>query len=118
MDSLSSSAVNALLDHIRRNLDSKIRIPDLAGEVFLSPFYFARVFRRTFGLSPHKFVMSKRVERAKVLMVQSDLPLGIIAVECGMADQAHFNRVFRRFVGDSPGAWRRAQVNREPRPGR
>jgi AraC family transcriptional regulator len=47
-------------------------------------------------------------------MLQTSLPLAQIAVDCGLADQAHFNRSFRRFVGQSPGAWRRARTALPP----
>jgi transcriptional regulator GlxA family with amidase domain len=57
--------------------------------------------------------MRRRVERAQGMMLTTSAPLAQIAAQCGLADQAHFNRIFRRFVGDSPGAWRRARASQK-----
>jgi AraC family transcriptional regulator len=54
--------------------------------------------------------MRRRVERAQGLMLRSDVSLAQIAIDCGFADQAHFNKSFRRILGESPGAWRRARA--------
>jgi hypothetical protein len=72
--------------------------------------HFCRAFRESFDESPHKYVMRRRIERAQGLMLQTNLSLAQIAIECGLADQAHLNKSFRRFVGECPGAWRRARV--------
>ena len=96
--------------YIETNLDTTVRTKDLAALVALSAFHFCRAFRDSFGDSPHGYVMRRRVERAQGLMLTTNTPLRQIAMDCGLADQAHFNRLFRRFVGESPGAWRRARV--------
>jgi AraC family transcriptional regulator len=97
--------------HIESNLHSTIRIKDLAAAIKLSSSHFCRAFRENFDVSPHRYVMRRRVERAQEMMLTTDASLGHIAVDCGLADQAHFNRLFRRFVGESPGAWRRARAS-------
>jgi AraC family transcriptional regulator len=96
--------------HIETNLDSAVRTKDLAALVELSAFHFCRAFRDSFGDSPHAYVTRRRIERAQGLMLTTNNSLSQIAMDCGLADQAHFNRLFRRFVGESPGAWRRARV--------
>lgn len=96
--------------HIEANLDAAISTKDLAALVDLSTFHFCRAFRDSFGDSPHCYLMRRRIERAQGLMLTTNTSLGQIALDCGLADQAHFNRVFRRLVGDSPGAWRRARA--------
>jgi AraC-like DNA-binding protein len=96
--------------YIESHIDSTICTEDLAALARLSSFHFCRVFRDSLGVPPHRYVMRRRVERAQSLMLSTDRPLGQIAAECGLADQAHFNKLFRRFVGASPGAWRRARV--------
>jgi AraC family transcriptional regulator len=95
--------------HIELNLEGTIHTCDLAKIARLSQFHFSRLFKTTYGTPPHAYVMRRRVERAKALMLSTDSPLGIIAVESGMTDQAHFVRLFRRFTGETPGAWRRVQ---------
>ena len=96
--------------YIDTHIDTTIYSDDLAALARLSSFHFCRVFRNTFGIPPHKYIMYKRIERAKSLMLSTPAPLGQIAADCGLADQAHFNKLFRRFVGDTPGAWRRARL--------
>jgi AraC family transcriptional regulator len=102
--------IRRVKSHIDVNLDTTIRVKELAELVKLSSFHFCRAFRDSFGDSPHGYVMRRRVERAQGLMLTTNASLGQIAADCGLADQAHFNRVFRRFVGESPGMWRRARA--------
>jgi AraC-like DNA-binding protein len=92
---------------IEDKLDSSIRATDLAGVVRLSTSHFFRAFRQTFGESPLAYIMQRRIRRAQELMLTSRLPLSQVALECGMCDQAHLCRVFRRIVGINPNAWRR-----------
>jgi AraC family transcriptional regulator len=93
--------------HIETHLHSSISSADLAGLAKQSVCHF---FRQSFDESPHRYVMRRRIERAQGLMLQTDLPLAQIAIECGLADQAHLSRSFRRFVGECPRVWRRARV--------
>jgi AraC-like DNA-binding protein len=103
--------VRKIAAHIESNLDRSIRSGDLATLVRLSPAHFSRTFRNSFGCSPLEFVTRRRMERAQGLMLSTDIPLAQIALECGLADQAHFSRLFRRVVGECPRAWRRARVS-------
>jgi AraC family transcriptional regulator len=102
--------IRRVTTHIEANLDATIRINDLATLMRLSSFHFCRAFRNSFGDSPHGYVMRRRVERAQGLMLTTNASLVQIAAECGLADQAHLYKLFRRFVGESPGAWRRART--------
>lgn len=102
--------IRRVTTHIEANLDASIRIKDLATLIRLSPCHFCRAFKDSFGDTPHGYLLRRRMERAQGLMLATKVPLGQIAAECGLADQAHFNRVFRRFVGESPGVWRRART--------
>jgi AraC family transcriptional regulator len=92
--------------YIEDNLDSSIRATDLAGIVQLSTSHFSRAFRKTFGEPPLRYIMQQRIRRAQELMLASRLPLSQVALECGMCDQAHLSRTFRRIVGINPRAWR------------
>jgi AraC family transcriptional regulator len=96
--------------YIEAHLGSTIGTADLAGMVKRSVFHFCRAFRASFGEPPHTYVMRRRVERAQGMMLQTKSSLAQIAIECGLADQAHLNKSFRRFVGESPGAWRRSRA--------
>ena len=102
--------VRKLSTYIETHLDSAICSVDLAVIAELSVSHFSRAFRKSFDEPPHSYVMRRRIERAQGLMLQTNLSLAQIAIGCGLSDQAHFNKSFRRFVGQSPGAWRRARV--------
>jgi AraC family transcriptional regulator len=104
---LASWQANRLKSYIEGKLDSTIRAPDLAGLVRLSTSHFFRAFRKTFGESPVAYVMKRRMLRAQELMLKSRVSLSQVALECGMSDQAHFSRTFRRIVGTNPSVWRR-----------
>jgi transcriptional regulator GlxA family with amidase domain len=100
-----------VLAHIEANLSTPMRNKDLAAIARLSQFHFNVAFRNSIGEAPHGYIIRRRVERAQGLMLSTEKPLSEVAAECGMADQAHFTRLFRRIVGESPAAWRRARVN-------
>jgi AraC family transcriptional regulator len=93
--------------YIDANLESCTSNEELAGQVRLSRSYFSKAFRRSFGQSPHHYVIERRVERAKALMQATVDPLSQIATACGFSDQAHLARVFRRVAGQAPNLWRR-----------
>ena len=93
--------------HIESNIHSRLRVADLAGFVQLSTSHFSRMFRKSFGETPFAYITRQRIRRAQVTMLSSADALSRIALECGMCDQAHFTRVFRRVVGISPSLWRR-----------
>ena len=92
---------------LMENLNGRIRLSDLAVECRLSISHFARSFKTAFGKSSHKWLIDRRVERAKELLAQTPLPLIDVASQSGFGDQASFTRIFHRTVGTSPGRWRR-----------
>jgi AraC-like DNA-binding protein len=96
--------------HVDAHLDRPIRNEDLAAIVRLNPSHFGRAFRNSVGEPPHEYVIRRRVERAQGLMLSTDASLSDIALDCGLADQSHLTRLFRRIVGESPRAWRRARI--------
>lgn len=106
--SLAPWQMRRITAHIDANLDTALRVEELARIARLSQSYFARAFSGSFGCPPHRFVTRCRLERAKELMLKADVSLRQIATDCGFADQAHFSRIFLKFIGDSPARWRRA----------
>ena len=106
--------IRRVTTHIETNLDAAITTKDLAMLVRLSSFHFCRAFRDSFGESPHGYVTRRRIERAQGLMLTTSASLGQIAADCGFTDQAHLSNLFRRFVGESPGVWRRARAIAPP----
>ena len=94
-------------DYIDSHITGPVLVADLCALVQRSEAHFSRSFKRTFGESPHSFVIRRRVERAAQYMLTTDASLSDIASRCGFADQAHFCRHFRQSVGETPAAWRR-----------
>jgi AraC family transcriptional regulator len=94
---------------LRANLDGSLRLAELAQACDLSVSHFARSFKRTFGVSCHRWLIELRIERAKSLLAVADLPLTDVALKSGFTDQTAFTRTFRRIVGVPPGRWRREQ---------
>jgi AraC family transcriptional regulator len=88
-------------------LDSDVSIAELAAECGLSITHFVRAFRQSTGTPPHRWLLTRRVERAMSLFVESNLTLAEVALTCGFCNQAHLNRAFVAKVGISPGRWRR-----------
>ena len=93
--------------YMSEHLESSIFIESLARIVSLSASHFTRAFKESFGLAPHAYLTRLRVERAQEMMLTTREPLSQIAVACGLADQSHLSKVFRRQVGQTPGIWRR-----------
>ncbi len=96
-----------IIRYVENNLHEVIRTEDLAAIARLSVSHFSRAFRDSFDETPYAYVLGQRVARAKALMATSDDSLAQIALSCGMADQAHFSRLFRRLEGETPSRWRR-----------
>jgi AraC family transcriptional regulator len=104
---LSPWQLRRVLDFLSAHLSDDPTVAELARECGLSSGYFSRAFRRTTGVTPHQWLIGKRVERARQLLLGDGLGLSEIALVCGFVDQSHFTRVFAKFEGDSPGRWRR-----------
>ena len=99
--------VRKVRDYIDGHITGPVLVADLCALVQRSEAHFARSFKRTFGESPHSFVVRRRVELAARYMLTTDAPLSDIASCCGFADQAHLCKHFRQAVGQTPAAWRR-----------
>ena len=93
--------------HVEANLSVRLNTSELASLVRLSENHFARAFKASVGSPPHAYVVQRRILCAKRLILDTDLPLSQVALEAGMSDQAHLSRLFRRFFGVSPSAFRR-----------
>jgi AraC family transcriptional regulator len=94
-------------DYVENHLSESIRVEQLAAEVHMSPFHFARMFKKATGQPPHLYVVMRRVERAKALLSGGETELIHLAAQIGFRTQGHFTGVFRRYTGFTPGAFRR-----------
>ncbi len=104
---LAPSALRRVREHIDAHLDRKIELRELAGHAGVSTCHFSRAFRQSVGESPHRYVVTRRIDFAMVRVRDTNAPLGKIGVEFGFSDQSHFTRVFRAFVGETPYDFRR-----------
>ncbi|WP_284944474.1 AraC family transcriptional regulator [Acidisoma cladoniae] len=93
---------------IAANLHGDLSRSQLAAECGLSPDYFARAFKRSTGVSPHQWLLMKRVELTKELLRSSNKTLAEVAIAAGFYDQSHMTRVFSNATGTTPASWRRA----------
>jgi len=94
-------------DLIESALGEDLALERLAAEAGITAHAFAAAFTRAFGVPPYRYVIQRRVERAKDLLRHTDLPIARIAYDTGFASQSHLATTFKRSVGLTPGAYRR-----------
>jgi AraC family transcriptional regulator len=99
--------------YLKENLAHSLRLRALAEQVNLSVSHFNRSFKVSRGVTPHLHIVKLRLELAQSLMLTTDDPLCGIALACGLADQAHLTKLFRRHFGETPAAWRRRRFNED-----
>ncbi len=92
--------------YIDQNLPNSLTLAELAATVEMNPQYFARTFKKAVGLSPHRYIIEKRIERAKSLLETTELPLVEVACRVGFTTQSHFTTVFHRVTGMTPREYR------------
>ena len=97
-----------MTDYVEENLSGDLTLAELSGVAHMSPFHFSRVFKLSTGLSPHRYVVRRRIERAKRLLADSELPLHEVARAAGFADQSHLARHFRLRLGTTARSFRLA----------
>ena len=112
---LPGGKLRRVVDHIDANLCGGLTLGELSGVVHMSPFHFARLFKRTAGVPPHRFVVRRRVDRAIELLAGGELPIGEIARLVGYATPSHFTTVFRRITGVTPTEYRQGRGQRTSR---
>jgi AraC family transcriptional regulator len=101
--------VRRVHQYIESNLAHQLTTEGLARVVNLSASHFSRAFVRSFGSTVHHYVMNRRIALAQRLMLDTSEQLSRIALSCGMSDQSHLTRWFRRVIGETPAAWRRSR---------
>jgi len=103
---LTRHQVKRVTDFIRVHLSQDLSLEILAEQIGFSVYYFARLFQQTMGASPHQFVLCQRIERAQRLLMETNMPLASIALECGFANQSHLTQVFKRHLALTPRSYR------------
>jgi AraC family transcriptional regulator len=99
-----------VVDYVEAHISDTISLADLAAAAGLSRTHFAAQFRLATGCRPHDFILLQRIEAAKRLLLETSRELVDIALTVGFQAQPHFSTVFKRFVGEPPGRWRRTQL--------
>lgn len=107
---LSAFHAKQLARYIDEHLGTDIHLIDLANLVGLSPYYFSRSFTVAFGVSPYHYILTRRIERAKAMMLERDANLLEIAISVGFAGSSQFSRAFRKITGSTPSHWRGKKV--------
>lgn len=103
---LSGAQLKLVLDYMHEYFVASVSIAELAQLVDLSASQFARLFRRSTDMSPHQYLLSRRIEKAQELLRRKGESLAAVAAATGFADQSHLTRVFKRVTGVTPHAWR------------
>lgn len=103
---LSGRTLRRVLSYIAENHERELTLEDLASEAAMSTFHFVREFKRATGTTPHQHLIKFRVERAKTLLTESQLPLAEVGLRTGFSHQSHFTRLFRRLTGTTPQTYR------------
>jgi AraC-like DNA-binding protein len=96
-------------EHVEVHLGEGMDLAELAGVAGLSVYHFARAFKQSIGVTPHCYLVHRRIERAREMLARSELPLSEIALAAGFSDQSHLARHFRRMLGMTPGQFRWSQ---------
>ena len=103
---LTGRRLRLATDFINAHLADDVTLADIATVVDLSPFHFARAFKRTTGLTPQRYLMQQRIELAKDLLAQENLPIVEVSAQVGFKNQSHFTTFFRRYTAMTPKVWR------------
>jgi AraC family transcriptional regulator len=100
-----------LAEFIEENLAEDISLATLAELVNLSLYHFARAFKQSFGVPPHRYHMARRMDRARSLLQRSALSVTEIGIQIGFRETSSFTRAYRKFAGIAPGEYRRCHEN-------
>src|SRR5262249_31722031 len=103
---LSKRSLRRVIEYVESNLEHDLTLAEIAQEIDLSVHHFARAFKQTTGLTPHKFLIQRRIERAKALLANHELPLAEVSLRSGFKNQSHFTTLFRKITTTTPKAYR------------
>ena len=104
---LAPWALKRVIDLVEARLDDELSLAELAGAARLSASHFARAFKRTTGVAPYRYLLTRRIGRAQSLLADTRLPIIEVAARCGYSDPGHFATLFRRETGYSPRQYRK-----------
>ncbi len=102
--------MNDTLVYIEAHLNEDIGLASLSQLVSVTPAHYSRVFKQRVGMNVSEYLITKRIVRAKELLLETDSNVSIIAEECGFESLPHFHRMFKRMLGMTPAVYRRSSV--------
>ena len=105
-DGLPKVMLKQAIEYMNVNLGENVSLSEMAAILHISQYHFCRLFKQSTGMSPHRYLMQQRLDRAKQRLKQPELTVTDIALECGFANQSHFAKYFRRYTGVSPTQYR------------
>ncbi len=103
---LSGRRLRRVTEYMAENYERDLSLAEMALVAGVSPFHFAREFKRATGAAPHQYLIGVRVERAKALLAEGRLPLAEVSLRAGFSSQSHFTRLFHRLTGATPKSYR------------
>ena len=106
---LPPGAMRRVREYVETHISESIDLAALAAIAGLSLYHFARAFKQSAGVTPHHYLVQRRVERAQEMLARTELSLSEIALAAGFSDQSHFARHFRQMLGRTPGQFRWSQ---------
>ena len=99
--------LDRVMAFVDANVAADLCVTTLASVAGMSPYYFCRSFKQSTGITPHRYVLNRRMEQARYLLEQKAMPVLQIAHQVGFTDQSQFTRVFRKMVGITPSQYRK-----------
>ena len=109
VSALPPYALKRVLDRIEHSFQSEISLATLADEAGYSRGHFLKMFRASMGMTPHRYLLKRRIDHARTLLKRPGKSIIDVAADCGFSSQAHLSQVFREHVGVTPGDYRRNQ---------
>jgi AraC family transcriptional regulator len=100
--SLTRKQLQQAINFIHTHLDQDLSLTELASIINITPTYFASLFKRSMGISPHQYVIQQRVEKARLMLKKTDLAIADIALQVGFSSQSHLTQQFKRLTGVTP----------------
>ncbi|NMG18328.1 AraC family transcriptional regulator [Brasilonema bromeliae] len=106
-DGLPKHKLQQAFDYINEHLGEDLLLTEIAAQLHMSQYYFCRLFKQSTGMTPHRYLIQQRVERAKQLLRQPELTVTDVAMACGFANQSHLAKHFRQHTGVTPKQFRK-----------
>ncbi|MGL5833307.1 MAG: helix-turn-helix domain-containing protein [Waterburya sp.] len=106
---LSRDRLRTTIDYIQAHIDKRLTLDAIARQLNISQYHFCDLFKQSMGITPYKYILQQRIERAKQLLKKDqEQAIAEIALECGFANQTHFHKHFRKYTGMTPKAYRQS----------